>query len=217
MKNLTQTGPIPHDLLTQLRRLSPKRRLSYGESVTIARLQAAWTRKLLGTTELAMPLEWVATLPNLELEVLPAYRLGEHTSGLTTRRDGRYLIQVNRNNSAARRRFTLAHEFKHVIDYPYARTLHAGLGTGDADRQGQQIEWLCDQYAVHLLMPALLVKRAWTQGLQDVELLARAFRVSVEAMRIRLETLGFSGDEERPVMTYFRGRPMGTDELVCAA
>jgi hypothetical protein len=148
MTKRTQTGPVPHDLLTQLRKLAPKRRLSYGESITIARLQATWTRKLLGITELAMPLEWVAELSNLVLEVIPAHRLGEHTSGLTTRRDGRYLIQVNRNNRVARRRFTLAHELKHVIDYPYARMWHAGLGAGDVSRQAQQIEWLCDQYAV---------------------------------------------------------------------
>ncbi|WP_410671268.1 ImmA/IrrE family metallo-endopeptidase [Amycolatopsis sp. cmx-4-68] len=216
MAKITQKMVIPNDLLTQLRKLAPKRRLSYGESLAVARLQAGWTRKMLGVTETAMPLEWVATLPQLELEVVPAHRMGEHTSGLTTRRNGRYLIQVNRNNAQVRRRFTLAHELKHVLDYPYARTLHAGLGSGDADRQAQQIERLCDQYAVHLLMPASLVKRAWVQGFQTVSLLAALFRVSEEAMRIRLTTLGLTDEEDRPVATYFRAYVCDDADMIVA-
>jgi Zn-dependent peptidase ImmA (M78 family) len=66
-------------------------------------------------------------------------------------------------------------------------------------------------------MPALHVKRAWTQGLQDVGLLASLFRVSEEAMRIRLENLGLTDEAERPAATYFRGRPVGTDEFALAA
>jgi Zn-dependent peptidase ImmA (M78 family) len=42
------------------------------------------------------------------VEVVPAYKLGEDTSGLTTYHEGQYLIAVNKNRSRTHRRFTCA-------------------------------------------------------------------------------------------------------------
>src|SRR5262245_27694316 len=97
----------------------------------IAQHQAIGLRELLTITTAAVPLDWAPRLPRLTVEVVPVYKLGEGTSCLTTRKDGRYLIAVNKNKSRAHRRFTLCHELKHLIDYPYARIWHAGLGRGD--------------------------------------------------------------------------------------
>src|SRR5689334_19007077 len=125
-----------------------------------------------------MPLDWVPDLPRLTVEVIPAYKLGEGTSGLTTRKDGRYFIAINKNKSRAHRRFTLCHELKHLLDYPYARILHAGLGYGDQGAQEYRVERIADHFAAHLLMPTSLVKRTWGRGLQDPRALSRLFAVS---------------------------------------
>src|SRR5262249_8481400 len=109
----TTEDPLPPQLLSHLRQLAPKRALTYSESITIAQYQAVRLRELLGVTPPAMPLGWVPELPKVTLKVIPAYQLGDGTSGLTTRENGHYLIAVNKNRPRVHRRFTLAHELKH--------------------------------------------------------------------------------------------------------
>jgi Zn-dependent peptidase ImmA (M78 family) len=196
--------PIPPQLLSHVRQLAPKRALTFSESLTVAQHQAGRLRELLDIRAAAMPLDWVPDIPKLTVQVVPAYKLGEETSGLTTRQDGRYFIAINKNKSRAHRRFTLCHELKHLIDYPYARILHAGLGHGDPESQEYRIERIADHFAAHLLMPTTLMKRAWGRGLQDPRMLSQVFEVSQEAMRIRLDNLGLTGDDELPAATYFR-------------
>lgn len=201
----TDKATVPHDLLMQVRKVVPKRALTFGESISVARVQAARMRQALGVDGTAMPLGWVEQVPNVRIDLLPAYQLGEGTSGLTTRaKDGDYVIAVNRNNSHSHRRFTLAHEIKHLLDYPYAETLHERLGQGNETLRERLVERICDHFAAYLLMPSMLVKRAWTTGFQDLATLAGLFEVSEEAMHIRLGALGFIDEEQRPVATYFR-------------
>src|SRR6266699_2344796 len=109
--------PIPPKLISHVRHLAPKRALTMSESLTIAQLQAVRLRELLGVTTAAMPLDWVTELPRVIVQVVPAYKLDEGTSGLTTREAGQYLILVNKNRTRNHRRFTLAHELKHLVDY----------------------------------------------------------------------------------------------------
>jgi hypothetical protein len=94
--------------LTRLRQLAPKRALTFSESLTVAIRQTTHLRELLGITAVAMPLDWVPELPKVTVEVVPAYRLDEGTSGLTKRENGRYLIAINKNRARSHRRFTLA-------------------------------------------------------------------------------------------------------------
>lgn len=202
----TTTGAI----LTQTRKLSPKRAQTYGESLTVAKLQALTARKLLGmSTASKASLEWILNLPRVRVQLLPAHKIQEITggdaSGFTTKTpDGHYLIAVNKNSSHTHRRFTLAHEVKHLIDYPYARILHAKLGLGNTERQEHQIERICDHFAAHFLVPSTLLKQAWARGIQDVSALAALFTVSTETMHIRLENEGFLDTDPRPIATYFR-------------
>lgn len=204
--NTHPTGAI----LTQVRKLSPKRAQTYGESLTVAKLQALTARQLLGMS--AAPkasLEWVLHLPRVRVQVLAAHEVEKITkceaSGFTTKTsDGQYFIGINKNTSHTHRRFSLAHELKHVIDYPYARILHGKLGHGNAQLQERQIERICDHFAAHFLVPSTLLKQAWARGIQDVPALAALFTVSVEAMQIRLENEGFIDTDPRPIATYFR-------------
>lgn len=204
--NTHPTGAI----LTQIRNLSPKRAQAYGESLTIAKLQALTARQLLGmSTAPKASLEWVLHLPRVRVQVLSAHEVEEITkseaSGFTTKTsDGQYFIGINKNTSHTHRRFSLAHELKHLIDYPYARMLHANLGRGNTKLQERQIERICDHFAAHFLVPSTLLKQAWARGIQDIPALAALFMVSTEAMQIRLENEGFIDTDPQPIATYFR-------------
>ncbi len=124
-------------------------------------------------------------------------------AGFTQWDKGIYLIAVCRNDSPGRRRFTLAHEFKHIIDMSNRKLIYAHLGYGDAKKRDKQVETVTNYFAC-LLMPRILVKQAWSSGIQDPQALARLFRVSLEAMTNRLRHLGFLADPARSAETLFR-------------
>jgi hypothetical protein len=118
---------------------------------------------------------------------------------------GRYLVLVNKNDAHARRRWTLAHELKHLLDYTKSKAMYEQLGYGDETRREQCIERICDHYAASLLMPRMWVKHAYGNRIQDITALAGLFNVPEEAMHIRLKFLGIIDDEpERITRTYFR-------------
>ena len=106
----------PRDFIKQLRALIPLRQLTFAESFTLAERQAGHALTLVGATEPGMALSWLLELPRVEVRLAPRYRM-ERLSGMTTFTHGRYLIVINQNDTHARRRFTLAHEFKHLVDY----------------------------------------------------------------------------------------------------
>jgi Zn-dependent peptidase ImmA (M78 family) len=189
--------------MRKLRGIMPARPVALGEAYMLAERQAIELLRQLSVTNVPVPVARIAELPRVEIQVEPRHRM-LNKSGFSHRwENGRWLIVVNRNDVPGRRRFTLAHEFKHVLDHSVANVAYAQLGHGDAKRQQRQIEHICDHFAACLLMPRTVVKRAWGNGIQDVDALAGLFKVSVSAMQIRLDYLGLS-DGERPVETYFR-------------
>jgi Zn-dependent peptidase ImmA (M78 family) len=98
---------------------------------------------------------------------------------------GRWVIGLNRNDSLARQRFTLMHEFKHALD---------GLRTVNDYRQYRKgmpkplEEHLADRFASQILMPEAWVAGAWRK-MPHLGKLAWRFGVSLEAMRLRLAEL----------------------------
>lgn len=199
--NDTQEQEIATDLLIRLRSIVPKRALYYSEALTAAKLQALRLRSLLKLTAPRVDLTWILRVPNVQVKGLPAHEIRELTkgdaSGVTKRlRNGDYFIGINRNKSYTHRRFTLAHEIKHWLDYPYATVLYARLGHGDKEARRKQVERICDHFAAHFLVPDMVLKQAWTSGLQDVAVLAGLFSVSEDTMRIRLENEGFFDTED---------------------
>jgi Zn-dependent peptidase ImmA (M78 family) len=105
--------------------------------------------------------------------------------------DGKWVIGINRNDSIARQRFTLMHEFKHALD---------GLRTVRDYRQYRPEmpkpleEHLADRFASQILMPGAWVRAAWRK-MPHLGKLAWRFGVSVEAMRVRLAELDLPVDE----------------------
>jgi predicted transcriptional regulator len=132
----------------------------------------------------------------LGLSVNTEADLAPEISGQITRvrRAGgdRYHIDVNRRDSGVRRRFTLAHEIAHFL--LHREYLDDEL-TDDRmyrSRLGDRMERQANRLAAQLLMPANLVRVAWSAGARDVAGLAGTFDVSAQAMEIRLGELGLA-------------------------
>ena len=190
-------------LIAELRKLAPNRPLSYGESIQVARLQAAKLRALLGIDTPEINLMWLIQQAVVPVRFVPSHELNED-SGLTTDLiDGQLQIFINEAEPAIRQRFSVLHELKHVLDFPHAKTLHGRLSSGDAALKGNMIEWIANDFAAHVLMPTPLVKRVWHKT-QDVTLSASFFNVSREAMTTRLTKLGLIGEARQLPRMYFR-------------
>lgn len=88
-----------------------------------------------------------------------------------------------------RQRYSLAHELGHVIWHPLSADVLPDTKRSPAK---ERIEQACEYFAACLLMPRVWMKRAYYgEGIQDVPSLARLFKVSWLAMRVRLDQLGF--------------------------
>jgi Zn-dependent peptidase ImmA (M78 family) len=117
-----------------------------------------------------------------------------------------YRILINIKKPEKRQYFTVAHELGHyflhkefiikegiIVDAEFFDGSRALFRADDAVSSPadlvRNIETEANAFAAALLMPAHLVKEAWSE-LQDVVKCADIFNVSTSAMSIRLEKLG---------------------------
>ena len=162
--------------LQALRALQPKRLLTWTESRAIAARQANRLRaRHEGNHDFAFDTQIIADQPRLLIDVDRQIDVAgsSHWTG------SHWQILLNADDHPLRRRFTLAHEYKHIIDH----------GTPvDPDLE----EKICDYFAACLLMPKQKIIAAWTDpGIpQRVNAMADTFIVSAAAMRFRLHELG---------------------------
>jgi Zn-dependent peptidase ImmA (M78 family) len=137
--------------------------------------QAAKLLRLREAYEPPVPEEVLSHLPRVE--VRRSSDLGS-LSGVCHWEGGHWQITVNARHALVRQRFSIAHEFAHVLDAPFQRFVPP-----------EQAEELADYFAASFLMPKRLIKKAWGEGVQDPRALARMFNVSVAAMRWRVDEL----------------------------
>lgn len=106
---------------------------------------------------------------------------------------GRVIVDLNARDSEVRRRFTCAHEIMHTAFPGFRRDARYRLdrSVGSWERSRGEEEYLCDRGAAALLLPVHSVEGLFDvgRGLGDVERLASAARVSLEAAAIRLVSL----------------------------
>lgn len=170
-------------VLASLRRLIPQRPVSFTESLRIAEQQAA---RLLGRFGIR---QW--PVPESMLRELPRIAVEQHfdlpTSGCSFWDADRrtWVIRVNSTEPITRQRFTLLHEYKHIVDHGRAELLYGG---GSEARI--RAEQTADFFAGCVLVPRALLKRAWGDGIQDVGDMAVAFDVSPQAVAVRLAQIG---------------------------
>lgn len=165
-------------VLGRLRALTPHRAdVTFDEALRIAELQATRLVELLGGTD---------SLTEAALAALPRVRIVHEevgVSGMSHWTGQQWLITLNASDSPARRRFTLLHEFKHIVDHGVAGLLYRG---SDRATPEKQTEAAADYFAGCALVPKRDLKSAWGSGMQQVPALAVRFGVSEQAIRVRL-------------------------------
>lgn len=177
--------------IASLRDFVPIGPLTRGQALRIAELQATRFLKLAGVTEPPVPERIIAELPRVQIErvrLLPV-------SGATQWTKGRWLILLRAQEPITRQRFSLAHEFKHILDDRFVNVLYRGIPETD---RGRFVEQVCDFFAGCLLIPRPWLKRAWASyRIQQLPDLAQYFGVSEEAVEVRLSQIGLGEPRAR--------------------
>jgi Zn-dependent peptidase ImmA (M78 family) len=176
-------------VLRVLRQLIPGRRLRVHEALRIAELQASHLLDLGGILDAPVVEHLVTTLPRIKVRYadLP-------TSGMSYWDGSDWIIGLNSTEPATRQRFTLMHEYKHIIDHGHHHLLYGGSTTR---RAKERSEFAADHFAACVLMPRELVKRTWADGIRTAHETARHFEVSLRAAEKRLQHLGFLTEVNR--------------------
>jgi Zn-dependent peptidase ImmA (M78 family) len=175
-------------VMTTTRSLMPKRTLTAAEALRFAEIQATKLLQLSGVTKPPVSESIIAELPRIQVERVKPTEM----QAAVTWSHGRWLALVNGAMSRGRQRFSLAHEFKHILDHPSVGLLYR-------DHDECVAEQACDYFAACLLMPKRWLRLAWADGVRDVPTLARRFGVSSQAVKMRLLQTGLI----RPTSHYF--------------
>jgi Zn-dependent peptidase ImmA (M78 family) len=214
--NITSANTTNESVFKTLRSLMPIRVLSYAEARQRAELQANRLLSLHGVAAPGVPIEIVTDLPRVRVE--QNYDLP--VSGSAHWDGGLWVISVNGAEYSLRQRFSVMHEFKHILDHP-VRHLIIGEGKLTADDVAEKV---ADYFAACVLMPKAWVKSAFCTKTQSIEALADLFHVSKKAMSFRLNQLGLTAQVDRcstsppnrfvrSTRRYFRSLPTPTGVL----
>ena len=167
-------------LIERLRGLVPEWRTSMRDAKRLAETQA-WV--LLADAEVDQP-----PVPSRVIECFPeiavSHREGMEHSGRVSFDGKRWVIELSADETPERRRMTLFHELKHVIDDPLDEVIYQG----DSKRR----EKVADYFAAQVLIPKPWLKYDVTSGITDPGHLARRYCVSRAAMDAQLEEIGAS-------------------------
>jgi Zn-dependent peptidase ImmA (M78 family) len=194
MTNNTIDNTSMSDLKT-LRSLMPSRSLTFGEALQIAEHQANRLLSLHQLTAPAVPIEIITEQPRIR--VVQSYDLPASGSAHWDGQD--WVITLNASEYDLRQRYTLCHEYKHLLDHP-VRTRQLHVQRSSSMTPEEAAEKVADYFAACLLMPKAWVKSGFFGLTQNVERLAARFQVSVKAMSYRLNELGLASwpDHCRP-------------------
>jgi Zn-dependent peptidase ImmA (M78 family) len=168
-----------------------------------ARYEAEALARAAGVTKPPVDVKLIAQRLGLTIVTL---ELGDDVSGLLVSKGDSTVIAVQDGDSENRQRFTIAHEIGHFylrhqftpgehvhVDRGHAVTARNSRSSSGVDPK--EIE--ANQFAACLLMPSALlaakIKALGVKQLRDdhVTDLANEFKVSEQAMTIRLSTLGY--------------------------
>ncbi len=175
--------PPAASVLASLRSLVPRRQLTFTEARRIAEIQAARLLQLLDLTDLPVPDEAITELPRIRIQHVRDLP----TSGISFWDGQNWIIQLSGLEPLVRQRFTLFHEYKHIIDHYAADRLY----TGDRHHSAaEQAELVADYFAGCTLIPRRALKSAWGRGIQRPAALAEHFATSVQAIEVRLDQTG---------------------------
>jgi Zn-dependent peptidase ImmA (M78 family) len=181
---------MSRSVITALRDFVPINPLTREQALRIAELQATRFRVLTDQRRPLLPTEAIAELPRLQVEHMSPLPV----SGATAWSEGRWLILLRGSEPQGRQRFSLAHEFKHILDHRFIDVLYEGI---PEPVRHNFIEQVCDYFAGCLLVPRVLLHQLWVQGVTDVGELGARFGVTQPAMQTRLAQVGLSRPQVR--------------------
>lgn len=170
-------------VISQLRDIVPIRPMTRAEHLRLAEFQAQRFLQLCGVSEPSVPERLITELPHFQVNRVSPFPV----SGATQWSNGQWVVVLNGAEPLTRQRFSLAHEFKHILDHRFALIIYDGIR---ADERQEVVEQICDYFAGCLLMPRPWVKRLYCSGVQRLNTLSEAFGVSQAAMQVRLNQIG---------------------------
>jgi Zn-dependent peptidase ImmA (M78 family) len=212
--------------LQSLRAQLPDRRLAQKAAEGIAERETFTALELLDITAPAVDIARIAEMHGVNVEVVPHLTVnGKPQSGHSWfDDDGTWQVRLNAEDSRTRKRFTLAHEFKHAIDDVYIDVLYRSANESEKLAK-TRAEDICDHFAGCLLMPRPWLKSLWGNGYQDRDKLAALFGVSPAAMSVRLVAIGLAQGwprhhwmpgrswGEKTIREYLRAAPVSTEQF----
>jgi Zn-dependent peptidase ImmA (M78 family) len=146
-----------------------------------------------------VPVDRIVKKLGLSLVSLPA---GDEISGAIIRNGDSVVIAVNPLHHLNRQRFTIAHELGHYFLHEELaehvdQSFRIAWRNADSSKAVNWLEIEANRFAAELLMPTDFLRRD-LDALRKIEkrtvaLLAAAYKVSPEAMKIRLTNLGITG------------------------
>lgn len=195
-------APTTPSLLRSLRAVVPHRDTTFDEALQVAELQATKLLELLRQDSVSE--SDFAAMPRLRI----VREGGLLVSGMSHWSGTHWIITLNAADSLARQRFTLLHEFKHILDHGQTTTLYASR---HRKSPSERAELAADYFAGCALVPKRQLKAAWGNGIQALDELAEHFAVSEPAIAVRLSQTGLDAPFDplpaarcaRPVRTPF--------------
>jgi Zn-dependent peptidase ImmA (M78 family) len=118
--------------------------------------------------------------------------LPQEISGKLWKQGEQWIISVNSIHTAARQRYTLAHEFGHYCLHRNEHSTFEDVAFFRKDANTSTIEYEANLFASDLLMPEKFVRAAISEDILTLKDLAERFGVSLLAMRRRLIDLGYN-------------------------
>lgn len=182
-------------ILRCLRKLAPQQALTLPEAVNVSEAQVEWLLDVCSVHAPPVPSEIVTDLPGITVRL--DGNMPPDTSGVShwSREHRCWIILLNATESAVRRRFTLMHEWKHIIDHGRPKLRDVSPWSWAYRSRQDPHEWVANYFAGSLLMPKELLKAAWMSGVRHPRDLAALFEVSVQAVCVRLSVVGLHGFE----------------------
>ena len=173
-------------VLASLRALAPAHPITLDEALRLAERQANRLLELCGGPTVPVPSSIVTDQPRITVEHdpdLPAHAASGCSDWDIRRRT--WIISLNPTEPRRRQRFTVLHEYKHIIDHP-----SPGIRPARYAYQRPAAEIVADYYAGCVLIPKRLLAGAYYDGIQRPTELAQLFDVSQEAIQVRLAQIG---------------------------
>jgi hypothetical protein len=173
-------------VLARLRAVAPTHPMTLDEALRLAERQAARLLELCGGAVLPVPTSIVTDQPRITVEHDPDLpsRAASGCSDWDKHRRS-WVISLSPTEPRRRRRFTVLHEYKHILDHP-----NPGIRPGRYAFQRPAGEIVADYFAGCVLIPKRPLAAAYYDGIQRPADLAQLFDVSQEAVRVRLSQIG---------------------------